>query len=321
MQRRIFQWMGLIVLFLLFGTCLEGFAKETYTVVRGDTLSGIAKKLGVSKQALRKANGLKGKALKPDQVIAVPQKDAPERTLARKSHAPGSASRYVVKKGDTLARISRKTGVPAEEIKSLNHLHARALKRGTVLILAGRSAAEMPKRSHDGDGARVAGKDRVEEGDDGTITSGAATIPDGDVSGSEELLGSWKNTEERQLFVRVAMGFLGAPYRMGGSSVRGLDCSAFVRKIYELFGVTLPRTAHEQAGVGISVLKEELEAGDLVFFKTRQFLGHVGIYIGNKEFVQASSRNKGVRIDSLEEPYYDRHFVKAVRLKGLDGGI
>jgi hypothetical protein len=173
----------------------------------------------------------------------------------------------------------------------------------------------MPEKEYAA-GRRIAdvdGRGKAEEGN-------AAAASDTEDSGKAELLGKWNSTEERQLFIRVATGFLGAPYRLGGSSVKGLDCSAFVRKIYEFFGVTLPRTAREQARIGISVLREELEAGDLVFFNTRRLLGHVGIYIGNNEFVHASSRNKGVRIDSLKEPYYDRHFIKAVRLKGLDGG-
>ncbi len=317
MQRRIFHWMGLIVLFLLIGVCGEGFAKENYTVLRGDTLSGIAKKLGVSKRALRKANGLKGNALKPNRVLVVPHSDEAKRTAAHKSSALKTSARYVIKKGDTIARISRKTGVPAAEIISLNHLHARSLKPGTVLLLSRGNAELTPERER-GVGRTTVEGDDPEEAEEADVAAETAAN-DPEESGKAELLGKWKGTEERQLLIKVATGFLGAPYRLGGSSVRGLDCSAFVRKIYEFFGVTLPRTAHEQARIGINVLRGELEAGDLVFFKTRQLLGHVGIYIGDNKFVHASSRNKGVRIDSLEEPYYNKHFVKAVRLKGLDG--
>jgi cell wall-associated NlpC family hydrolase len=62
--------------------------------------------------------------------------------------------------------------------------------------------------------------------------------------------------------------------------------------------------------------------GDLVFFNTRHPIGHVGIYIGNNEFVHAASgRSRMVRVNSLDEPYYSKHFVKAMRLKGLDDGV
>jgi peptidoglycan endopeptidase LytE len=119
----------------------------------------------------------------------------------------------------------------------------------------------------------------------------------------------------------VATAFLGAPYRLGGISLKGLDCSAFVKKVYQLFDISLPRTAREQAHVGAGVAREELIEGDLVFFNTKRSFGHVGIYIGNNEFVHASSRNRGVRIDNLNEPYFNKRFVKAVRLKGLDDEV
>jgi cell wall-associated NlpC family hydrolase len=69
------------------------------------------------------------------------------------------------------------------------------------------------------------------------------------------------------------------------------------------------------------VARHELAEGDLLFFNTRKTFGHVGIYIGNNEFVHASSRKKGVRVDSLNTPYYNRRFIRAVRLKGNDGGL
>lgn len=317
MQRRTFPWMGLIILLLLFVPSPEAFASKDYTVARGDTLSGIAKKFGVTTRSLRRANHLQGDALRRGQVLVVPRNNKPKASVARAAHSSTSTFRYAVKKGDTIAGIAEKTGVSAERIRTLNRLRARSLKVGKVLILP-RSVPEEAKENVCESGDDMAAVDCDEEGDEGGI---AATEVDKDEPEKMELLGKWKSTEERQLFVKVAMGFLGAPYRLGGSSVRGLDCSAFVRKIYEFFGVTLPRTAREQAQLGIRVLRNELEAGDLVFFNTRRLLGHVGIYIGNNEFVHASSRNKGVRIDSLESPYYNRHFVKAVRLKDLDGDV
>jgi peptidoglycan endopeptidase LytE len=105
--------------------------------------------------------------------------------------------------------------------------------------------------------------------------------------------------------------------------VRGIDCSAFVKKIYSFFDISLPRTAREQAGVGKRIARNDLEVGDLVFFNTRRrAFGHVGIYIGNNEFVHAAAgRARAVKVDTLGKPYYDKHFVKAVRLKALDDNI
>jgi cell wall-associated NlpC family hydrolase len=136
---------------------------------------------------------------------------------------------------------------------------------------------------------------------------------------NEEFLGKWRSPDERQLFVRVATGFLGAPYRLGGSSLKGIDCSAFVRKIYSIFDIELPRNARAQSQVGISIDREKMVEGDLVFFRTCRSLGHVGIYIGNNEFVHASSTKKVIRIDSMDTPYFQKRFQRAVRIKGLEG--
>jgi cell wall-associated NlpC family hydrolase len=113
--------------------------------------------------------------------------------------------------------------------------------------------------------------------------------------------------------------FLGAPYRLGGSTLKGIDCSAFVKKIYEIFNIYLPRTVKEQFQIGKKVGKDELEEGDLVFFKTqRSNNGHVGIYIGNNEFVHASRFNKEVKVDNLNTPYFSKCFLKGVRVKELE---
>jgi cell wall-associated NlpC family hydrolase len=117
------------------------------------------------------------------------------------------------------------------------------------------------------------------------------------------------------------MGFLGAPYRLGGFSMKGLDCSGLVKKIYQTFNIDLPRTAFAQSHVGLRVARSKLIEGDLLFFNTRRTLGHVGIYIGNDQFVHASSRKRGVRIDNLNTPYYNKRFVRAVRLKGHEDGM
>jgi cell wall-associated NlpC family hydrolase len=92
-----------------------------------------------------------------------------------------------------------------------------------------------------------------------------------------------------------------------------------VKKIYEIFNTPLPRTAREQSQIGKKVDKEALEEGDLVFFKTRRSNnGHVGIYIGNNEFVHASRFNKEVKVDNLDTPYFSKRFLKGVRVKELE---
>jgi peptidoglycan endopeptidase LytE len=129
----------------------------------------------------------------------------------------------------------------------------------------------------------------------------------------------WKNEDERGMLVRVARSFAGAPYKWGGDTVRGLDCSAFVRKMYGIFEVRLPRSAQEQFCAGSRVNKDDLAVGDLVFFKTRhpaRYPTHVGIYIGDGQFIHTSSfMKRGVRIDRLSDAYFSRTYAGAVRVR------
>ena len=207
---------------------------------------------------------------------------------------------------------------PLAELREFNQLQGNALKIGQKLALS--------KKPDQGGAPVEPTKDQAlldpeeEEEDGGIISESVQAEIEKRKKEQAELLGNWNNSEEPKLLVRVAMGFLGAPYRLGGSSVKGLDCSGFVKKIYQFFNIDLPRTAFEQSHLGLDVARDELLEGDL-FFNTRRKLGHVGIYIGNNEFVHASSRKRGVRIDNLNTPYFDKRFVKAVRLKGSDVGL
>ncbi|HVO68247.1 MAG TPA: NlpC/P60 family protein [Syntrophales bacterium] len=320
MKRQIFLWMGLVVLFTAFGLSQEVLAKE-YKVRQGDSLAKIAKKFGITTQALMEANGLTGSTLKPKQILTIPDNGKKQVAKSNKAHSY-SVEYYVVKKGDTLQTIAKSTGHSINEIRKLNHVNARSLKIGQKLILerygpvrelVAAKTDEMDETEDDDD-------DLLDEDEDIVMNDSLLEV-EKDIQARAELLGKWSSPHERSLFVRVAKGFLGAPYRLGGSSVRGLDCSAFVRKIYEFFDVSLPRTAREQAHVGQRVSRDELKEGDLVFFNTRRAYGHVGIYIGNNEFVHAAAgRQRMVRIDTLDKPYYNKRFVKAVRIKGLDSG-
>jgi len=322
-ERRIFLWMGLIVLFLPLALGGRALAEERYRVKPGDNLIKIAKKHHVSVESIRKVNNLADNSLKPKQILIIPTKDrkGQPKVTARQSSRPDKI--YTVRKGDTLSSIAKKTGLSQGELKKINHLTSSRLKPGQRLHLAAlpirsdRKESLYP-RGKQGEEALPDGEEELlDEEDVGDVDLEESVGGEEDHNAS--FLGKWRSPEERSLFVKVAKGFLGAPYRLGGNSVRGLDCSAFVKKIYEFFDVSLPRTAREQARVGVKVPKEELQEGDLVFFNTRRAYGHVGIYIGNNQFVHASSGRKAreVKIDSLDKPYYNKRFVKAVRLKEI----
>lgn len=114
---------------------------------------------------------------------------------------------------------------------------------------------------------------------------------------------------------RTAERFVGIPYRWGGENVvDGMDCSGFVRAVYNLCGLSIPRTSRDQFKAGDTVSKNELKDGDLVFFGSSETsINHVGIYVGNGRFVHAPKRGEEIKVTSVDESYFEKRFVGARR--------
>jgi hypothetical protein len=124
---------------------------------------------------------------------------------------------------------------------------------------------------------------------------------------------------------KEAASWLKTPYRRGGTSSRGMDCSGLTGTIYQnVFGIKLQRSSRDISSIDVKdVQKEELKPGDLVFFATSRRakgVNHVGVYLGNRHFVHASCSN-GVIISSLDEAYYRRTWVKGGKVKELNNSI
>jgi cell wall-associated NlpC family hydrolase len=116
--------------------------------------------------------------------------------------------------------------------------------------------------------------------------------------------------------VETAKQYLGVPYRWGGSSRGGVDCSGLVYAVCLQHGIKLPRRARDMWGRGAPVGKDELQAGDVVFFRDtyRNGISHVGFYLANGDFIHASTRGRQVRVSNLGESYYVQHWAGAYRL-------
>lgn len=107
---------------------------------------------------------------------------------------------------------------------------------------------------------------------------------------------------------------LGTTYKFGGTSTSGFDCSGFTKYVFNKVGLTLPRTSKAQYQMGTSISRNDLRAGDLLFFNTfGTGVSHVGIYVGNGKFAQSSS-SRGVNITSLSQSYWANRYIGAKRV-------
>ena len=124
----------------------------------------------------------------------------------------------------------------------------------------------------------------------------------------------------REKILLEIIKFLDTPYQYGGKTGDGMDCSAFTGVVYKnSLAIDLPRSSREQYQVGDNIDKDELKFGDLVFFNTTRSSrpGHVGIFIGENQFVHAS-RKLGVTVSSLDEAYYKKRYMGARRIEQIE---
>jgi cell wall-associated NlpC family hydrolase len=113
---------------------------------------------------------------------------------------------------------------------------------------------------------------------------------------------------------QVAESYLGVPYVFGGQSREGMDCSGFVRQVFdEAEGVQLPHNASAMSSYGQEISKSDLKPGDILFFKGLLFIDHAGIYMGNGYFIHSES-GVGVNYTRLDAPYFSAHFAGAKRV-------
>jgi cell wall-associated NlpC family hydrolase len=115
--------------------------------------------------------------------------------------------------------------------------------------------------------------------------------------------------------ISYAYNFIGKPYVWGAEGPRSFDCSGFTKYVYNAFGVDLPHYTGSQIGEGSSVSRKNLKQGDLVFFNTDgSSVSHVGIYVGDGEFIHASSGSHKVTVSNLGQSYYNSAYVGARRI-------
>ena len=282
-----------------------------YTVQPGDTPDKIAQRFGITVTALVYANNLPPKArLMPGQVLIVPVLEQPISAAPLPSPNPSPTPRVTQN-----VSLQRLPVLPAPRIFGYV---------GTVVAPVAR--IRSAPRSNAPTWSQVAKGTQLiitteRTGWFGVLMINGATgwVPQAALKKEnrpifwDDLLRVFGGTAGRdnRAVVAEAMRYLGIPYRYGGTSpIKGLDCSAFVQRVFASRGIRLPRTAAEQARVGLPVSLSQLQPGDRLYFAIKgNRIDHCGIYIGNGLFIHASGRHDAVVISSLSEPLYARSLV------------
>lgn len=149
--------------------------------------------------------------------------------------------------------------------------------------------------------------------------AGCSLIPDGEITPAfvaKDTTGIdlQKSAAVKNILLKQYKEWQKTPHKIGGLSKRGIDCSGFTFVTFQSkFGYTLPRTTKLQVQTGKKIARKNLQPGDLVFFKPSIFYNHVGIYMGNSEFLHASS-SKGVMVSNMTDKYLRKSYWTARRI-------
>jgi cell wall-associated NlpC family hydrolase len=283
---------ALLLIALLLPAIPASGAAQTHLVQPGDTLWSIARRHGVSVDALVSANRLANPdALRLGQQIIIPGAAA---------RIPSSASRpaplrHVVVAGDTLWSLAQRYRVPVDTIVKANELDdPDALRLGQMLLIP----VTSPVRPS------ISAPTGVRK------PTGSGGVPNlRPTAGGPSRGAKWGSA-----LLATSARYVGVRYRWGGMSPRGFDCSGFIGYVMRVVGVSVPRTTGAMWSMGRPIDRGRLQVGDIVFFTTtRPGPSHAGIYVGNNQFVHASSGFGRVTVTSMDYRYYKPRYLGARR--------
>ncbi len=246
-------------------------ANIIYTVKSGDSLSLIAKTYNTTVDEIKILNGLTSDLIKIGQQLKIPNTNS---TAPVTSPAPSTdAATYTVQSGDCLSIIASRFNLTVTDLKTLNNLSSDTIYVGQVLKVSGTVSQT------------------------GSSTTTTASAPTG------------TSVSKAQAVIDEAKKYIGVPYQWGGSTPSGFDCSGLVNYVFGKVGISVPRTT-ATLWAGEKTVSAP-NPGDLVFFDINQTgtPSHVGIYLGNNQFIHAGS--SGVTISDMTLSYWKTRYFGA----------
>jgi peptidoglycan endopeptidase LytE len=279
----------------------ESSVPEKYIVQEGDSLWGIAQEFQISVDAIKELNGLTDDGLMLGQELLIPSPGADQSVERTDEDSEALSSRgvddngmYSVQEGDSLWSIAARCGTSVAKIKELNNLTGERIVPGMVLQVKGAARSSNQQSDTTNDTTQADRPAAVEPKAKPKAEPKPEPIPE---------------PEPKSSVLDTAKQFVGYSYVRGGSSPSGFDCSGFVSYVYKQHGISLPRTASAQSGVGTKVSSPA--PGDLLFFAENGQVIHVAIYAGNGSFIHARNGKYGVCYtspgDSCYKWYKDRY--------------
>ncbi len=275
--------------FFLTSSLIFSQTSMNHKVSKGESIYAIAKKYDVKETEIYELNPrVKGKLLQLNTVLQIPRKqdNVEEIEINTSNNDSTVVQKHVVISGETLSKISKKYRIPIKELERLNPAVIRKLPINYSLILKEKTPS-------------------VEI-----------------VTKEIEINPSFENIEEVfvepsiiQFLIETVSKNLGTRYRIGGTSIKGFDCSGLIFNAFKEINITLPRSSHQQSKMGTKKDKSQAQKGDLIFFATRGkgIINHVGMItevIEDEIIFIHSSTHSGVIISSMKEPYYSKRYIQ-----------
>lgn len=301
---------------------------STYTVQKGDTLSKIALAHGTTITSLKKWNNLQKDTIFIDQrlVIAKEQQTKPE-VSPNTSKPPGAATTvpaikpsavtskiytYIVVKGDNLTKIASKNNTTVAKLKEWNALSSDSIYINQTLVI------KKEELTSNGPVVSLPVPNQPTETVPPNISNADKEIAA--QLASEKMIvvqPSAASQEKYRKAIEIAHSLIGTPYVYGGNTTSGFDCSGFVKYVYTNAMVNISRKSSLDYFMNDTTIVANPVPGDVVFFKNTYIptISHMGIYIGNNQFIHAGS--DGVEVSNLSYSYWDTRFVAFKRFNQI----